>query len=139
MTSQRFPREGAAVWSLLAAHRCLQPPTTLTMVPERCRWVSPPMRVGVSPSGKAADFDSAIPRFESSHPSHFPAFGSISLIAGRDQPTLSEAVHAAIGNDVKMTISAQTARDFDLATQCAAALETLIVNPPLSPAATLAS
>ena len=29
---------------------------------------------GVSPSGKAADFDSAIRRFESCHPSHFPLF-----------------------------------------------------------------
>jgi hypothetical protein len=27
---------------------------------------------GVSPSGKALDFDSSIPRFESWHPSHMP-------------------------------------------------------------------
>ena len=29
-----------------------------------------PRRIGASPSGKAADFDSAIRRFESSRPSH---------------------------------------------------------------------
>ena len=38
----------------------------------RCLWWRPPAAVGASPSGKAADFDSAIPRFESWRPSQFP-------------------------------------------------------------------
>ena len=55
-------------------------------------------RIGASPSGKAADFDSAIRRFESSRPSHaVPEFGDFAM-TGAEARNLRAFADAEIGD-----------------------------------------
>ena len=54
--------------------------------------------VGMSPSGKALDFDSSIRRFESCHPSHFIGKGTHLFLRKGDTPLSNRKVSVSQRN-----------------------------------------